>query len=112
MSTKKPRPTPVPAEGMSGMIDAHTHLTSCKDEISALLARFVAAGVERVCTVGDGIDEAELALQAAQAHDRIFAACAIHPTKAHTLDDEAKSRLNTKAAESRGDDVGEAGWAD
>lgn len=94
------------------MIDAHTHLTSCTDEISSLLDRFVAAGVERVCTVGDGIDEAELALQAAQAHDRIFAACAIHPTKAHTLDDEAKSRLKAMAADPRCVAVGETGLDD
>lgn len=109
MSKKKPRPTPVPAEGITEMIDAHTHLTSCNDEISALLERAVAAGVERVCTVGDGVDEAELALRAAQVHDRIFAACAIHPTKAHTLDDDAKARLTTMAADPRCVAVGETG---
>src|SRR5699024_7770392 len=112
MSKKKPRPTPVPAEGMSGMIDAHTHLTSCTDEISALLARIVAAGVERVCTVGEGIAEDERALQAAQAHHRMCAACAIHPTKAHTLDDGARSRLKAMAADPRCVAVGETGLDD
>ena len=91
------------------MIDAHTHLTSCKDDIPSLLDRFVAAGVDRVCTVGDGVEEAELALQAAQSHERIFAACAIHPTKAHTLDEQAKARLRVMAADPRCVAVGETG---
>ena len=109
MSKKKPRPIPVPAEGITGIIDAHTHLTSCKDDISVLMDRAVAAGVERVCTVGDGLEEAGQALQAAQSDDRIFAACAIHPTKAHTLDAAAKKRLEIMAADPRCVSVGETG---
>lgn len=109
MSKKKPRPIPVPAEGITGVIDAHTHLTSCKDDIPALMERAVAAGVERVCTVGDGLEEAALALDAAQSDKRIFAACAIHPTKAHTLDDVAKERLSAMAADPRCVAVGETG---
>lgn len=109
MSKKKPRPTPVPAEGLASLIDAHTHLTSCNDEISVLMERAVSAGVERVCTVGDGLAEAEMALEAAKADDRIFAACAIHPTKAHTLDDSAREKLTLMAQDPRCVAVGETG---
>ena len=113
MSKKKPRPTPVPAEPIAGLVDAHTHLASCgartAEEIDAFVQRTVAAGVERICTVGDGLDEAELALQAAHLNERVFAACAIHPTRAHELDDDARARLQTMAADARCVAVGETG---
>ena len=113
MSKKKPRPTPVPAEPIAGLVDAHTHLASCgartAEEIDTFVQRAVAAGVERICTVGDGLDEAELALQAAHLNERVFAACAIHPTRAHELDDDARARLQTMAADARCVAVGETG---
>ena len=113
MSKKKPRPTPVPAEGIAGLIDAHTHLASCnartREEVDAIVARAVGAGVERMCTVGDGLEEAELALQAAHFNERVFAACAIHPTRAHELDDDARQRLADMARDERCVAVGETG---
>ena len=113
MSKKKPRPTPVPAERIEHLIDAHTHLASCgartKGDVDAFVARALDAGVERICTVGDGLEEAELALQAAHVNDRVFAACAIHPTRAQDLDDDARNRLATMAADERCVAVGETG---
>ena len=113
MSKKKPRPTPVPAEPIAGLIDAHTHLASCgartKAEVDAFVDRATAAGVERICTVGDGLEEAELALEAAHLNERVFAACAIHPTRAHELDDGARARLTEMAADERCVAVGETG---
>lgn len=111
--SKKPRPTPVPAERIDGLIDAHTHLASAKartkEEVDAIVARAVEAGVERICTVGDGLEEAELALQAAHFNDRVVAACAIHPTRAQELDDGARSRLSEMAADPRCVAIGETG---
>ena len=113
MSKKKPRPTPVPAEPIAGLVDAHTHLASVgamtPDEIDELVTRAVEAGVERLCTVGDGLDEAELALAAAQDNERVYAACAIHPTRAHELDDAARARLTEMAADPRCVAIGETG---
>ena len=113
MSKKKPRPTPVPAERIEHLIDAHTHLASCgartKDDVDAFVARALDAGVERICTVGDGLEEAELALQAAHFNDRVVAACAIHPTRAHELDRDARNRLAAMAADERCVAVGETG---
>ena len=113
MSKKKPRPTPVPAEPIAGLIDAHTHLASCgahsAEEVDSFVERALAAGVERICTVGDGLEEAELALQAAHFNERVFAACAIHPTRAHELDDVARARLTEMAADERCVAVGETG---
>ena len=103
----------MPAERIEHLIDAHTHLASCgartKDDVDAFVARALDAGVERICTVGDGLEEAELALQAAHFNDRVFAACAIHPTRAHELDRDARNRLATMAADERCVAVGETG---
>ena len=113
MSKKKPRPTPVPAEPIPGLVDAHTHLASCgartKEDVGAFVARALEAGVERICTVGDGLEEAEYALQAAHLNDRVFAACAIHPTRAQELDDAARARLSEMARDERCVAVGETG---
>lgn len=113
MSKKKPRPTPVPAERIAKLIDAHTHLASVgartQAEVDAIVSRALDAGVERMCTVGDGLEEAELALSAAHMNERVFAACAIHPTRAHELDESARTRLREMAADERCVAVGETG---
>ncbi|MGP6175031.1 TatD family hydrolase [Corynebacterium sp. A21] len=108
MSKKKPRPKPEPAEPLPGLIDAHTHLAST-GEVVELLERAVAAGVEKLCTVGDGLAEAEAALAAAQHHQRVYAACGIHPTRAHELDDLARARLSEMVRDPRCVAVGETG---
>ncbi|MDO4685273.1 MAG: TatD family hydrolase [Corynebacterium sp.] len=113
MAKKKSRPVPVPAPTLRGIVDAHTHLASCgartREDVAAIVDRAVAAGVEKLCTVGDGLAEAELALAAAQQNERVFAACAIHPTRANELDDAARARLTQMAADPRCVAVGETG---
>lgn len=113
MAKKKPRPTPVPAEHPGGMIDAHTHLASCgartATEVRALVNRSQQAGVDYLCTVGDGLAEAELALEAAHHSERVVAACAIHPTRALELDEHARKRLTQMAADPRCVAIGETG---
>lgn len=113
MSKKKPRPVPEPAPFLPGLIDAHTHLASCgartEEEVRAIVDRAVEAGVDRICTVGDGLEEAELALAAARLNERVYAACAIHPTRALELDDAAKARLTEMAADPRCVAIGETG---
>lgn len=113
VSKKKPRPIPEPAPYLPGLIDAHTHLASCgartEDEIRDIVDRAVEAGVDRICTVGDGLAEAEAALYAAQVNERVYAACAIHPTRAAELDQAARARLTEMAADPRCVSIGETG---
>ena len=109
MSKKKPRPVPVPAEGLSQLVDAHTHLASCKDPAADIVSRAGAVGVSRMVTVGDGLEEAERALQAAHEFSNVWAACAIHPTKAQELDEQARTRLVQMAADPRCVAIGETG---
>lgn len=99
----------LPHAHIPGLIDAHTHLTSCKDSAEDLVQRAHDAGVELICTVGDGLAEAKAALQLAQNFDQVFAACAIHPTRAHELDAQAKADLEQLCADPQCVAVGETG---
>ncbi|KQB85990.1 TatD family hydrolase [Corynebacterium lowii] len=113
MAKKKPKPTPQPAAFIPHLVDAHTHLSSCgartPEEVCAIVDRAVAAGVEKICTVGDGLEEAEQALAAAQSHERVYAACAIHPTRAGELDTPTRERLTQMARDPRCVAIGETG---
>ena len=124
--SKKKRPTPVPPEPLIPLFDAHTHLSSVvpkdtwdrsEDEAAALyeqrvvdiMERAQGSGLVGVCTVGDGLAETERALQAAHFHDKVWAACAVHPTLAHEVDDAAKARLTEMAHDPRCVAIGETG---
>ena len=106
---KKQRPTPQPAPFVAGLSDAHTHLASCTVAEEELLQAARAAGVTRICTVGDGLPEARLALETARRQEGVWAACAIHPVRAGELDDAAKAELTAMAFDPNCVAVGETG---
>ncbi|AIG63874.1 DNAase [Corynebacterium atypicum] len=113
MSKKKPKLAPQPARPIPGLTDAHTHLYSCGATTPQGVQQFVErarqAGVEKICTVGDGLDEAAEALRAAQENPLVFAACAIHPTRAGELDEAARAQLTEMAGDPRCVAIGETG---
>jgi TatD DNase family protein len=73
------------------VIDTHAHLDGCADPAAELVERARAAGVSRIVTVGSGIDSCRLALEAAEAHEGVFAALGVHP---HQAGGEETSRLD------------------
>jgi TatD DNase family protein len=105
---KPPAPEPLP-----GLIDAHTHLDACgatdAASIKEILDRAEAVGVEKVVTIADDLEAAEWAVGAAHADPRVYAAVALHPTRANALDDQAKRTLERLAADPRVVAVGETG---
>jgi len=105
---KPPAPEPLP-----GLIDAHTHLDACgatdAASIKEILDRAEAVGVEKVVTIADDLEAAEWAVGAAHADSRVYAAVALHPTRANALDDEAKRILERLATDPRVVAVGETG---
>jgi len=105
---KPPAPEPLP-----GLVDAHTHLDACgatdAASIRVILDRAEAVGVEKVVTIADDLAAAEWAVGAAHADPRVYAAVALHPTRANALDGEAKRTLETLAADPRVVAVGETG---
>ncbi|MGK2902476.1 MAG: TatD family hydrolase [Mycobacterium sp.] len=105
-------PPPIP-EPLAPLIDAHTHLDACGartvDDVHAILDRAAAAGVQAVVTIADDLDAARWAAQAADWDPRVYAAVALHPTRANALDDAAKAELEALAARPRVVAVGETG---
>jgi TatD DNase family protein len=72
------------------VIDTHAHLDACADRPSALIRRARDAGVERIVTVGTGIDSSRAALELADLHEEVFAALGIDP---HQAGDSEASRV-------------------
>jgi TatD DNase family protein len=72
------------------VIDTHAHLDACESPADELLARARAAGVDRVVTIGSGIDSCRAALAIAAAEPGVFAALGIHP---HQAGDDESARL-------------------
>ena len=104
-----PEPEPLAAP----VVDAHTHLDACgagtTSEVSAMVDRAERAGVGRVVTVADDLDAARWAVDASGMDDRVFAAVAIHPTRAKDFDDVARSEVERLVNAGRVVAVGETG---
>lgn len=111
MSAKREKP-PAP-EPLTPLIDAHTHLDACgaqtAEDVATVLDRAAAVGVRAVVTIADDLDAARWAAQAADWDPRVYAAVALHPTRANALDDAAKAELESLAARPRVVAVGETG---
>jgi TatD DNase family protein len=91
------------------VIDTHAHLDACEAPSEELLARARAAGVDRVVTVGSGIDSCRAALALAERHEGVFAALGIHP---HQAGGEEAGRIDELAgllAHRRAVAIGETG---
>ena len=66
------------------MIDTHAHLDACADRPSALIRRARSAGVDRIVTVGTGIESCRAALELSELHEEVFAALGIDPHQSGT----------------------------
>lgn len=107
------RPAPPPPEPLAPLIDAHTHLDACgvrdADGVRAALDRAGAVGVRAVVTIADDLAAARWATEAAGWDDRVYAAVALHPTRADALTEDARAELEGLAAHPRVVAVGETG---
>ncbi|MCW0190820.1 MAG: TatD family hydrolase [Rhodococcus sp.] len=109
----KDRPAPDAPEPLSPLIDAHTHLDACGAHDAATVAEIVdraeAVGVGRVVTVADDLDAARFAVDAANWDSRVYAAVAIHPTRANVLEADTRVEIERLASDPRVVAVGETG---
>ncbi len=105
---KPPAPRP-----LAPLIDAHTHLDACgatdAASIRAIVDRAEAVGVQAVVTIADDLASARWVVEAADADPRVYAAVALHPTRANALTDEAKAVIEQLAKHPRVVAVGETG---
>ncbi len=91
------------------MIDTHAHVDACAEPAGTVLERARAAGVERVITVGTGIDSCRTALRLADEETGVYAALGIHPHDADTDDARRLDELRELLAHDRALAVGETG---
>ena len=91
------------------MIDTHAHLDACADSADALVERARAAGVDRVVTIGTGLESCRVALELADRHDGVFAALGIHPHEAANGDVARLDDLRVLLAHPKAVAVGETG---
>ena len=91
------------------MIDTHAHLDACADRPSALIRRARAVGVDRIVTVGTGIESCRAALELAQLHEEVFAALGIDPHQAGEPDAGRVDELRDLLEHDEAVAVGETG---
>jgi TatD DNase family protein len=91
------------------VIDSHTHLDLCEPPDAELVAGAVAAGVERILTVGTTGASCRAALQAAEAFPQVYAAVGRHPNETTGFDDADLAELKALAAHPRCVAIGETG---
>ncbi|GAA2331428.1 TatD family hydrolase [Saccharopolyspora halophila] len=110
---KKRELPPVPEPTSAPFVDAHTHLDACgaesAEDVRAMVDRAESAGVGRVVTVADDIAAARWAVEAATWDDRVFAAVALHPTRAKDFSEADRATLTELAAHPRVVSIGETG---
>lgn len=113
MSKPPQRQPPPPPEPLAPLIDAHTHLDACgartRDDVRAILDRAEAVGVQAAVTIADDLDSARWVTEAAGWDERLYAAVALHPTRAQHVTDEARRVLEGLAADPRVVAIGETG---
>jgi TatD DNase family protein len=91
------------------VIDTHAHLDACADRPSALIRRARSAGVERIVTVGTGIESSRTALELSELHEEVFAVVGIDPHQAGAAEANRVDELRDLAEHDRAVAVGETG---
>jgi TatD DNase family protein len=94
------------------VIDSHTHLDRGPAPVAELVAEARAAGVHRILTIGMDSESCRAALQAAEAHEEVFAAVGRHPNEATGYADEVADELRELARHPRCRAIGETGLDD
>ena len=91
------------------MIDAHAHLDACAEPAEIVLKRARAAGVDRVVTIGTGIDSCRMALELAGREPGVFAALGVHPHDAGSAEAARLPEVRELLGHERAVAVGETG---
>ena len=105
MSAAPPPPDPLTTPA----IDAHCHLDLMDLPVADVVEAAQAVGIARVVSIGIDVPSSRWQVEAAHAHDDVYATVAIHPNEAHTADEKAWSEIAALAADARVVGVGETG---
>jgi TatD DNase family protein len=91
------------------VIDTHCHLDHCDPPDAELVERARAAGLTRLATVGTSPTSVERALDAAGAHDDVFAIVGLHPHNTDGFDPADLEPIERAAADPKVRALGETG---
>jgi TatD DNase family protein len=91
------------------VIDTHAHLDACAKPADKLVARAREAGVDRIVSVGTGLESCRETLAIAGRHDGVVAALGIHPHQAAEPDATRLDQLRELLADQHAVAVGETG---
>jgi TatD DNase family protein len=98
---------------LSPLVDAHTHLDACgatdAEGVRAIVDRAAAVGVGAVVTIADDLESARWVTRAAEWDRRVYAAVALHPTRADALTEAGRAEIERLVAQRRVVAVGETG---
>jgi TatD DNase family protein len=113
VAVSRSRPAPPAPQPLTPLVDAHTHLDACgatdAASVKAIVDRAAAVGVQAVVTIADDLESARWVTEAADWDHRVYAAVALHPTRANALTDEAKTVIERLAEHPRVVAIGETG---
>lgn len=93
------------------MIDSHCHLVDAQfaADLPAVLERAKTAGVSRMITIADNLEESEKCVSLAKKYDHIFCTVGVHPHAASTWDDTSAPTLRAMTSFEKVVAIGEAG---
>jgi TatD DNase family protein len=91
------------------VIDTHAHLDACADSVADLLTRARAARVDRIVTVGSGIESCRAALAVAEVETGVACALGIHPHQAGGDEADRLDELRALLGQPTAVAVGETG---
>ncbi len=93
------------------MIDAHCHLDDEQfaNDLDAVVARAVHAGVEAIVTAGADVASSHAAVALAERYDGVYAAVGIHPHHAESFDAKALAEIRSLAQHPKVVAIGEIG---
>jgi TatD DNase family protein len=85
------------------MIDSHCHLADPKfsSDLEEVISRAGHAGIGRMVTISDSLDEAKICVDIAEKFDQVFCTIGVHPHNAKDWDDQSASLVRTLVASSK-----------
>lgn len=91
------------------MVDTHAHIEMCEGPPNEVVERALAAGVERILTIGLTRETFAITLQIAEDHEGVFAAVGCHPNETSDFGDEHAMAIEQAAAHPKVRAIGETG---
>jgi TatD DNase family protein len=91
------------------MVDTHAHIEMCEGTPEEIVARAVAAGVERILTIGLTRDSFDVSLEIAENHPGVFAAVGCHPNETADFDEAHAEAIARAATDPQVRAIGETG---